>query len=312
MILYTTIITIIFVCALCAIFYYHKALNKARKKQSEIIEINQEHKRENQNIEISLQRNREQLLSIQQQIDQQNKLIDTLNQTANRLRQDAEQQANEKAEAAFSAKMQELNKNFQQEEQNLLDSLADISKQIEEESKTLKSLQDKQLTYILAQQRQKQIDEQQDYYRLVISDSDKDDINLLREIQKRLVKKDAIDKVIYETYYKPAYDTLMPRLSSAQGKICGIYKLTDLKTGQAYIGQSLDVKERLRQHIKKSLSCAPGTNKLYQAMQKSGQENFTFEILEEVTANKLNEREIYWINFYKTKDYGLNSKRGGS
>nr|DAG20585.1 MAG TPA: intron associated endonuclease [Caudoviricetes sp.] len=47
-------------------------------------------------------------------------------------------------------------------------------------------------------------------------------------------------------------------------------------------------------------------------MQKSGQYNFIFEILEEVPRVSLNERETYWINFYKTKDYGLNSTRGGS
>ena len=26
----------------------------------------------------------------------------------------------------------------------------------------------------------------------------------------------------------------------------------------------------------------------------------------------LNERETYWISFYKTNDYGLNSTRGGA
>lgn len=47
-------------------------------------------------------------------------------------------------------------------------------------------------------------------------------------------------------------------------------------------------------------------------MQSSGQNNFTFEILEEVPRDKLNEREIYWIKFYKTREMGLNSTRGGS
>lgn len=47
-------------------------------------------------------------------------------------------------------------------------------------------------------------------------------------------------------------------------------------------------------------------------MKKSGVHNFTFEILEEVPKTQLNEREIYWIDFYKTKDFGLNSTNGGS
>lgn len=47
-------------------------------------------------------------------------------------------------------------------------------------------------------------------------------------------------------------------------------------------------------------------------MKKDGVENFTFEILEEVPRASLNEREIYWIEFYKTKEYGLNDTKGGA
>lgn len=45
-------------------------------------------------------------------------------------------------------------------------------------------------------------------------------------------------------------------------------------------------------------------------MQKYGPENFTFELLEKVSRDKLNEREMYWINFYKSKEFGLNSQKG--
>ena len=34
------------------------------------------------------------------------------------------------------------------------------------------------------------------------------------------------------------------------------------------------------------------------------------QILEKVEKSKLSEREKYWINFYKSKDYGLNEKNG--
>ncbi len=104
----------------------------------------------------------------------------------------------------------------------------------------------------------------------------------------------------------------MSHLFTSNQKVCGIYKITDLITGQSYIGQSVDIKERFKQHIKSSLAYSGATNKLYQTMQKSGQWNFTFEILEEVPRDKLNERETYWINFYKTKEVGLNSTKGGS
>ena len=60
----------------------------------------------------------------------------------------------------------------------------------------------------------------------------------------------------------------------------GIYKITNLKNDKAYIGQSLHIQERFRQHIKKGLSYAPSTNKLYQEMQNTGIENFSFEVLD--------------------------------
>jgi hypothetical protein len=46
-------------------------------------------------------------------------------------------------------------------------------------------------------------------------------------------------------------------------------------------------------------------------MEKNGMWNYTFEILEEVPKEKLGEREAYYIDFYDTKNYGLNQKRGG-
>lgn len=65
---------------------------------------------------------------------------------------------------------------------------------------------------------------------MVIDDLDLNDIELLREIQKRMVRKEPIDKVIYETYYRPAYNILMSHLFGDKEKICGIYKITDLTT----------------------------------------------------------------------------------
>ena len=168
------------------------------------------------------------------------------------------------------------------------------------------------MAYIEAEKRKQEMEANQDFYRLILNESDKSDITALRDLQMRFYKKDSIDKLIWEVYYKPAYDALMGRLFGKSSKICGIYKITDITTGLAYIGQSVDIKERFRQHIKTSLTHGIATNKLYQTLQKSGQYNFTFEILEEVDRSKLNERETYWINFYKTKEFGLNSTKGGS
>jgi len=47
-------------------------------------------------------------------------------------------------------------------------------------------------------------------------------------------------------------------------------------------------------------------------MKKYKPENFSFEVLETVPRDKLNDREVYWIDFFKTKEYGLNGTKGGA
>lgn len=43
-------------------------------------------------------------------------------------------------------------------------------------------------------------------------------------------------------------------------------------------------------------------------MKKFGPEAFMFEILEECNRNKLDEREDYWQDFYRVKEFGYSIK----
>ena len=45
-------------------------------------------------------------------------------------------------------------------------------------------------------------------------------------------------------------------------------------------------------------------------MKKHGIENFTFEVVEKVDKDQLSEREKFYIDFYQTKEYGMNQKKG--
>lgn len=283
-----------------------------RNDRLKVVSINRERQAENERIESDIERHNLDLMQLKANIDQQNEVINSLIDTATKMRKNAEQQAKESAKTIYARETEKLEKVYQEFEQQKEKELAEIAQQVLVEQDKLEQLEAKQLAYIQAQQRQEESAANQDYYRLTIDDLSVNDISLLRELQTRFFKKEAIDKLIWETYYKPSYDALMSKLFPKTSKVCGIYKITNLITGQAYIGQSVDIKERFRQHIKTSLAYGPATNKLYQAMQKSGQHNFMFEVLEEVPRAQLNERETYWIEFYKTKDYGLNSTRGGS
>lgn len=47
-------------------------------------------------------------------------------------------------------------------------------------------------------------------------------------------------------------------------------------------------------------------------MNKYGISNFTFEIIEECDKQSLNEREIYWIEYYDSFHNGYNMTIGGT
>ena len=283
-----------------------------KKQQQEVIEINQARQIESIKLDADIDIKRTELNNLKITVDSQNKIIQSLSATEDNLRERANKCAQERYNSALEKLDAELLQHKQQVESYYNGHLKNVVEQIELESQKLKDIEAKQIAYLKAMQRQQEIKEKQEYYRLVIKELDLNDIKLLRELQAQFMRKDAIDKLIWEVYYKPAYDILMSHLFDSNDKVCGIYKITDMTTGLAYVGQSVDIKERFRQHIKTSLQYGKATNKLYQQMADSGQYNFTFEILERVTKDKLNERETYWINFYKTKEFGLNKTAGNN
>ena len=86
-----------------------------------------------------------------------------------------------------------------------------------------------------------------------------------------------------------------------------IYKITNSINNKIYIGQThYSIKERWRQH--KYVASHPEhvsyNSPLYQAFRKYGLENFILEPVEECAEEKLDDREIYWINYYNS--YGTN------
>jgi hypothetical protein len=71
------------------------------------------------------------------------------------------------------------------------------------------------------------------------------------------------------------------------------------------------VSKRWKDHCKCGLGIdAPSTNALYNAMQKDGVWNFSFELLETCPREQLNEKEAFWISMYQSNKFGYNSTKG--
>lgn len=80
-----------------------------------------------------------------------------------------------------------------------------------------------------------------------------------------------------------------------------IYKITNTINNKIYIGQSIQ-----------NNSNYYGSGKwLKRAIKKYGKENFKKEIVEECNEYELNDREIFWIDFYESNKFGYNISKGG-
>ena len=82
-------------------------------------------------------------------------------------------------------------------------------------------------------------------------------------------------------------------------KISGVYKITNIITGDFYIGSSKDVKRRWAKHKCPSTWNEHSNNPMYLDMQKYGVDKFEFQILEEVEEGSLKEKEQYFIETLK-------------
>ena len=82
----------------------------------------------------------------------------------------------------------------------------------------------------------------------------------------------------------------------------GIYKITNKLNKKVYIGQSVNIEIRFKDHKSKQKRDREPNSHLYRAIEKYGIENFDFEILEECSASDLNERESYYIKLLESND----------
>lgn len=158
--------------------------------------------------------------------------------------------------------------------------------------------------------RQRALEEQQDFYRVCLGPEIANDVEILNTARRNLKKPEIIDKIIYDNYVgKPVLEMVKRVL---QNTTCsGIYKITCIKTGEIYIGKSTDVKSRWQQHCKSAFNCGTIAHSLlHTKMKQYGIENFTFELVEQVPKEQLSEREKFYINFYQTKETGLNERNG--
>ena len=184
------------------------------------------------------------------------------------------------------------------------------AKQVElaEVNTKLTDLTAKLTSAIEAAKRAEELRIKQDFYRLQLSQVDVTEIARLREVAPYLRDSEPLNKVIWKVYYEKPYTDLIGRVVGSKVK-SGIYKITNQENQMCYVGQAVNIADRWKQHIKRGLGAeTPTKNKLYPAMAEFGVENFTFEIIEECEKAQLNDREDYWQEYFKAKEFGYSIK----
>lgn len=97
------------------------------------------------------------------------------------------------------------------------------------------------------------------------------------------------------------------------GIMIGIYKIENKINGKVYIGQSVNIKRRWKNH-KTASTCEKDHTynyPLYKAFRKYGIDNFTFDVIEECELFELDRLEKFWINYYNSYVKGYNQTLGG-
>ena len=161
---------------------------------------------------------------------------------------------------------------------------------------------------IAAAKRAEEIKQEASFYKINLSELDKEEITMLRNVTPYLRDKEPLNKVIWKVYYEKPTTDLIGRVIGS-GIHTGIYKITNLDNQMCYVGQAANLADRWKQHIKRGLGAeTPTKNKLYPAMIAIGVENFSFEVIEECPRDALDAREDYWQEYFHAKDFGYSIK----
>lgn len=270
---------------------WKQTLDARLEKQNDIIE--------------KLYRKRE-LLDIE--VNEKEKLRSTINTDLMEYRKGKLEEIDKYIELEKEKELNKLAAELDDAKEATISRIASFNNELEEVKKDLKDFRNRREAINKEILRQKEIEEKEDFYHIQITEDDKSDIELLRNIAPRLKHPEAVNKLIWSGYYQKPLAELRKRVA-IEGS--GIYKITRDKTGEVYIGQAVNISDRWSNHCRTALGVGTlASSTLHKCMAEDGPENFTFEVIEKVEKEKLKEKESYYIDFYDSKNYGLNSVKG--
>lgn len=211
----------------------------------------------------------------------------------------------------YALRQEAINKEVVQLENNYNTHKENLDRDISTLREELSDLKARREAYIEALKAEEKRQQDRAFYTINLTEENKEDIRVLRSIEDKIHNQEALNRLIYDVFIKKPLGDLLLRIIG-ENTYGGIYKITNLDTQRAYIGRSTDIKKRLTEHVKGAFNISTiADQEIHRVMGREGVDKFSFEVLEKVEKEKLNEREKYWIDFYQTQSYGYNQNKGG-
>lgn len=307
------IVSILLVCVSVNNLHHTHQINEQVDKQNKELE---EHNKELNNKKQWLN---EQYKNLQQQAENEEKNIERLREVALKATEGQQQLS----QRAFENYCQVLEQQYEKEEQDwnsraqaLNTAYQEKTAEAQEEYRLAKEELDKiqatRAAALQAQLKEKEIKEKLAFYCLTISQTNLDDIKVLERMKSQLHNPRILSMLIWQTYFQKPMTALCNNVLGTS-VVCGIYKITNQSDDMCYIGQSVDLAKRWKDHAKCGVGVdTPPGNNLYKAMQESGLWNFSFELLEACPRDQLNAKEKYYIELYQSDKFGYNSQAGNN
>lgn len=91
---------------------------------------------------------------------------------------------------------------------------------------------------------------------------------------------------------------------------CGIYAAICKEDGRAYVGQSINIEKRWRQHAA-MIRCGEQRH-FYNAVRKYGESAFDWIVVQECEQDQLDFFEMFWVGIFGSFNTGFNYSIGGA
>lgn len=295
------------ICFVLALFYSRKTHKINTDIDEQNAQILARHNELNQNFEklqLEYQNVEKNLLNKNEEIKNKTEEIANLYEKAERTAA-AEHKLQKQA---FTNYCDVLEKAYQEKDAEFETRISALANSLLKAEKDLAQISATRAAARQALQKEQEVKDNKDNYRLIPAQNDLDDIHRLELVKRELHKPRILSMLIWQSFWQPLAKVKFPQILQDKTK-CGIYKITNTETDECYIGQSVDIDKRWKDHCKCGLGIdTPVGNKLYKAIQEYGLEQFTFEILAECPREELDEKEKYFIKLYEADTFGYNSK----